>query len=93
MTLTTYGPIKPQHSGHYGSYAPNPGFQLAQLLASMKDKEVKVLIPGYYDGIKIDAATEQVLKGVIFFPFNRLKIAGLIQTKNYHFTYTISILT
>ena len=24
ITLTTYGPIVPQHSGHFGNYAPNP---------------------------------------------------------------------
>lgn len=64
LSLTTYGPIKPQHSGHYGNYAPNPGFQLAQLLATMKDTEGRVLIPGYYDGISLDEATMQVLKSV-----------------------------
>ncbi len=64
MTLTTHGPYKPQHSGHYGNYAPNPGFQLAQLLATMKDTEGKVIIPGYYDGISIDENTQAVLKSV-----------------------------
>ncbi len=64
LSLTTYGPIKPQHSGHYGNYAPNPGFQLAQLLATMKDTNGKVLIPGYYDGINIDESTLNILKSV-----------------------------
>ena len=64
MSLTTYGPIKPQHSGHYGNYAPNPGFQLAQLLTTMKDKDSKVVIDGYYDGIKIDEETKAILKAV-----------------------------
>ncbi len=64
LTLTTYGPIKPQHSGHYGNYAPNPGFQLAQLLATMKDAEGRVTIPGYYDGISIDESTDSILKSV-----------------------------
>ena len=64
LSISTYGPIKPQHSGHYGNYAPNPGFQLAQLLASMKDTEGKVLIKGYYDGITIDDATLEILKSV-----------------------------
>ncbi len=64
MTLTTYGPIKPQHSGHYGNYAPNPGFQLAQLLAGMKDAEGRVTIPGYYDGIVLDDGIIEVLKSV-----------------------------
>lgn len=64
LTLTTYGPIKPQHSGHYGNYAPNPGFQLAKLLATMKDDESRVTIPGYYDGISIDKKTDSILKSV-----------------------------
>ena len=64
MSLTTYGPIKPQHSGHYGNYAPNPGFQLAQILASMKDDNGKVMIKGYYDGITLDDATMEILRKV-----------------------------
>ncbi len=64
LSLTTHGPIRPQHSGHYGNYAPNPGFQLAKVLASMKDDEGRVLIDGYYDGITFDDNTLSILKGV-----------------------------
>lgn len=78
LSLTTYGPIKPQHSGHYGNYAPNPGFQLSQLLASMKDTEGRVLIPGYYDGITIDDATREILKSV---PDSDAEIAERLQFK------------
>ena len=39
VRLTTYGPRVPQHSGHYGNYAPNPALRLSQLLASMKDEQ------------------------------------------------------
>ncbi len=64
LTLTTFGPFLPQHSGHFGNYAPNPGFQLAQLLASMKDRDGKVIIEGYYDGIQIDGKTLKILQEV-----------------------------
>ncbi|XLS28276.1 M20/M25/M40 family metallo-hydrolase [Flavobacteriaceae bacterium M23B6Z8] len=64
LDITTFGPIAPQHSGHYGNYAPNPGFQLAQLLASMKDSEGRVLIDGYYDGIVLNEPIKEVLKNV-----------------------------
>jgi acetylornithine deacetylase/succinyl-diaminopimelate desuccinylase-like protein len=64
VSLTTYGPEYPQHSGHYGNYAPNPGFQLAQILGGMKDATGRVTIPGYYDGITIDAGTMEILKSV-----------------------------
>jgi acetylornithine deacetylase/succinyl-diaminopimelate desuccinylase-like protein len=64
FTLTTYGPRVPQHSGHYGNYAPNPGMRLAQLLASMKDQAGRVVIPGFYDGIELDAETRRILGAV-----------------------------
>ena len=64
LTLTTHGPAKPQHSGHYGNYAPNPGFQLAQLLSTMKDIEGRVTIPGYYDGIALNEKVQSILKSV-----------------------------
>ena len=49
----TYGPIVPQHSGHFGNYAPNPVFRMSQILSSMKDENGIVVIDGYYDGIEI----------------------------------------
>lgn len=62
--LTVWGPVKPQHSGHYGNYAPNPAFRLSQLLASMKDEEGRVIIDGYYDGIELDQETKSILASV-----------------------------
>ncbi|MGB3150252.1 MAG: M20/M25/M40 family metallo-hydrolase [Maribacter sp.] len=64
ITLTTYGPVVPQHSGHFGNYAPNPALRLSKLLASMKDDEGLVTIAGFYDGIKIDAETKKILMNV-----------------------------
>ncbi|MEM9717687.1 MAG: M20/M25/M40 family metallo-hydrolase [Bacteroidota bacterium] len=64
LTLTTYGPIVPQHSGHYGNYAPNPALILSKLLASMKDEQGRVVIPGFYNGIELDEETRQLLAGV-----------------------------
>ncbi|PRX54340.1 M20/M25/M40 family metallo-hydrolase [Flagellimonas meridianipacifica] len=64
VQLTTYGPVVPQHSGHFGNYAPNPALRLSKLLASMKDEDGLVTIPGFYDGINIGAETEKILKAV-----------------------------
>ncbi|MGF1606849.1 MAG: M20/M25/M40 family metallo-hydrolase [Rhodothalassiaceae bacterium] len=64
VTLTTYGPKLPQHSGHYGNYAPNPAFHLARILASMKSADGRVTIPGYYDGITLDEDVRSVLEAV-----------------------------
>ena len=78
MTLTTYGPVRPQHSGHYGNYAPNPGFRLAEILASMKDDQGRVLIPGYYDGISLSPDVLEVLREV---PDDPAEIHSLLQIK------------
>ena len=64
LTLTTYGPITAQHSGHYGNYVPNPALALTKILASTKDDQGRVLIPDFYKGIKIDPATKKVLEAV-----------------------------
>lgn len=64
LTLTTYGPKAPQHSGHWGNWVPNPALGLAQVLASMKDERGRVIIPGFYDGVTIDPETRALLDAV-----------------------------
>ncbi len=64
ITLTTYGPRVAQHSGHWGNYVPNPAVRLARILASMKDEEGRVTIPGFYEGITIDEETREILSQV-----------------------------
>ncbi len=76
INLTTYGPVKPQHSGHYGNYAPNPIFRMAHLLASMKDKDGRVIVPGYYDGIELDEQVKKILAAV---PDDEAAIQDLLQ--------------
>jgi acetylornithine deacetylase/succinyl-diaminopimelate desuccinylase-like protein len=57
--LTVYGPARPLHSGHYGNWAPNPAMRLAQLLASMKDADGRVLVAGFYDDVAPFGALER----------------------------------
>ncbi|MBS1977910.1 MAG: M20/M25/M40 family metallo-hydrolase [Bacteroidetes bacterium] len=59
MELTVYGASRPLHSGHYGNYAPDPGFMLSQLLASMKDEKGNVIIDGYYSSVEPISAFER----------------------------------
>ena len=63
-TLTVYGPRAPMHSGHYGNYVPNPAQRLASLIASMKDDDGRVTIPGYYDGVELTPEDRAVLAAV-----------------------------
>jgi len=64
VTVKVFGPYFPQHSGHYGNYVPNPAIRLAHLLASMKDDKGRVIIPGFYDGIKLTDEVKSILAQV-----------------------------
>jgi acetylornithine deacetylase/succinyl-diaminopimelate desuccinylase-like protein len=76
LDLTVFGPSRPQHSGHFGNYIPNPAFRLAHLLASIKNEDGKVLIDGYYDGIVLNTKTRKILEQV---PDNRSEILAAVQ--------------
>src|SRR6266571_73879 len=62
--ITVYGPKANLHSGHYGNYVPNPAQRLATLLATMKDDDGRVIVKGYYDGVKLTDAERKVLAEV-----------------------------
>ena len=47
------------HSGMYGGAAPNPFVALAQIIAGLKDREGKILIPGFYDDMEAPSAEEK----------------------------------
>jgi acetylornithine deacetylase/succinyl-diaminopimelate desuccinylase-like protein len=47
------------HSGMYGGAAPNPFVALAQIIAGLKDREGRILIPGFYDDIEAPSAEEK----------------------------------
>lgn len=64
ISLEVFGPKVPQHSGHYGNYAPNPALRLSQLLSSMKDEGGRVTIPTWYDGISISDEVKAILRQV-----------------------------
>ncbi len=63
-TLRTYGPRVAQHSGHYGNFVPNPAFDLARILASLKDADGVVTIPGFYDGVTLSDEDRAMLARV-----------------------------
>jgi acetylornithine deacetylase/succinyl-diaminopimelate desuccinylase-like protein len=47
------------HSGMYGGAAPNPFVALAQIIAGLKDREGKILIPGFYDDVEAPSTEEK----------------------------------
>ena len=78
ITLKTYGPVLPQHSGHFGNYAPNPVFRMSNILSSMKDENGIVKIKGYYDGITISDEVKKYLDNV---PDNEESMLNKMQFK------------
>lgn len=45
------GAARDLHSGVYGGVAPNPFQALAEILTGLKDKEGRILVPGFYDRV------------------------------------------
>jgi acetylornithine deacetylase/succinyl-diaminopimelate desuccinylase-like protein len=63
LEMTVYGPTRVLHDGHYGNWAPNPAALLANLLASMRDSNSHILVPGYYDDVRpLSAAEREALR-------------------------------
>src|SRR5205823_11879358 len=59
LDLTTYGPVKGLHDGHYGNWVPNPIVRLTHLIDSMRDENGRILIKGFYDDIRAPTAAEK----------------------------------
>ena len=79
ITLVTYGPKAPQHSGHYGNFVPNPAFHMTRILNSMKSANGRVLLPGFYDGVTISDEVRAVLEAVPDDEEQILRDMGLIK--------------
>ncbi len=77
LDLTVYGPIRPLHSGHYGNWAPNANAMLVHLLASMRDTEGRITIPGFMDDVVPLSAAEREALGSI--PAVERQLTGEIQ--------------
>ncbi len=52
VQIDVQGPIRDLHSGSFGGPVANPAFVLSQILASLKDENDRVLVPGFYDRVR-----------------------------------------
>lgn len=59
LTMTVYGPTKPLHDGHYGSWAPSPAVMMARLIARLRDDDGHILIPHFYDDVAPVSAADK----------------------------------
>jgi acetylornithine deacetylase/succinyl-diaminopimelate desuccinylase-like protein len=63
------GPERDLHSGVYGGAVPNPLTILTELFAKLHDKNFRVTVPGFYDGVaKLSAKERKALNAL---PWNR----------------------
>lgn len=62
FAATIYGPNKPLHDGHYGSWAPSPAVMVADFVMSLRDDAGHIKIPGFYDDVvPVSAAAKNAL--------------------------------
>jgi acetylornithine deacetylase/succinyl-diaminopimelate desuccinylase-like protein len=52
LEMTTYGPARALHSGHYGNWVPNPAALLVELLAGLRGPNGEILIAGFQDDLR-----------------------------------------
>jgi acetylornithine deacetylase/succinyl-diaminopimelate desuccinylase-like protein len=65
VVITAYGPARALHSGHYGNWAPNPAAVLANFVASLRDGDGRILVPGYYKDVRpLTAADRRALSTI-----------------------------
>jgi acetylornithine deacetylase/succinyl-diaminopimelate desuccinylase-like protein len=57
--VTVHGPSRDLHSGIYGGTVDNPAMALCQILGQLRDKQGRVNIPGFYDGVAKLSAYER----------------------------------
>ncbi|MFN2371440.1 MAG: dipeptidase [Candidatus Krumholzibacteriia bacterium] len=51
MEIRVKGPDMDLHSGSYGGTVQNPGNALAEIVAGLKDRDGRCLVPGFYDDV------------------------------------------
>ena len=50
--LEVYGPLTDIHSGAVSGTAPNPAFELSNVLAQLHDQKGRITLPGFYDDVE-----------------------------------------
>ena len=73
VEVTTYGPARPLHDGHYGNWAPNPAVALVSLLALLRDDNGKILVDHFYDDVAPITAADRAALAALPKPDSALR--------------------
>jgi acetylornithine deacetylase/succinyl-diaminopimelate desuccinylase-like protein len=57
--VTLFGPTRDLHSGIFGGTVDNPAMALCQVLGKLRDKDGRVTVPGFYQGVQPLSAYER----------------------------------
>jgi acetylornithine deacetylase/succinyl-diaminopimelate desuccinylase-like protein len=95
VEIEVTGPNRDLHSGVYGGAVANPITVLCEMIASLKDKNGHITIPGFYKDVKVLSAKERKELNAIPFNLNSYKkdlgIKDLTGEKGYTTTERTSI--
>lgn len=84
VELNAKGSDWDNHSGNKGNIAPNPAWQLVDLLGTMKDDDGNILIEGFYDDLQKPTANEEELISTL--PYDAEQVANQIGYKCFDMT-------
>ena len=70
------------HSGSFGGIAPNPAQALAEILTRLKDPSGRILVPGFYDGVR--PLTEDERRQFARVPFDEQELKQLYNLEALH---------
>ena len=74
--ITVTGPRQDLHSGSFGGTLNNPGNALAVIIASLRDGDNRITIPGFYDNVRAVSAEEKAKFAEL--PFDETEYAEMI---------------
>ncbi|HMC28947.1 MAG TPA: dipeptidase [Verrucomicrobiae bacterium] len=78
MEVVLHGPSRDLHSGIYGGTVENPAMALCQMLASVRDKNGKITIPGFYkDVVPLSAYEKKQLARIPYTDADYKKLLGV----------------
>lgn len=76
------GPVNDLHSGSFGGTVANPGNVLCNIIASMKDADNRVTIPGFYDEVVDVSDQERAMMKEL--SFDEAKYAEMLGVSGLH---------